>query len=135
MNAEDYVSLEVAKMLREKGFGEICHAYWWQYKNETRLEIENYRFSKIYLEARNNGYDDVLLAPTLYEVAKWLREKHKMVVCAFLSEPFVEPLRFMYFIQSPNFGLDDYSTIIKNEDFSSYEEALNAGILEALKLI
>lgn len=78
MTKEDYVSLEVAKMLRKKGFEEICHAYWWQYKEETRLEIEDYRFSKIYLEARNSGYDDVWLAPTLYEAQKWLRNKHQL---------------------------------------------------------
>jgi hypothetical protein len=67
MVTEDYVSFETAKLLKEKGFDEVCFKY--------ALN------DKIY----NNGDfvishdDDVEVGiPTLQMVMKWLREVHRI---------------------------------------------------------
>lgn len=65
------------------------------------------------------------------KVVTWI----KIVVSAFIKEPFAKPLEYIYSIQSPKFGLDNYSVIISDKEYSSYEEALNSGIMEALKHI
>ena len=44
-------------------------------------------------------------------------------------EPFAEPIKYAYSIQSRKFGLDNYSTIISDEEYDTYEDALNEGIL------
>jgi hypothetical protein len=65
MVAEDYVSFETAKLLKEKGFDEVCFKY--------ALNGEIY----------NNGdfvishVDDVEVGiPTLQTAMKWLRKEH-----------------------------------------------------------
>lgn len=65
MITEDYVSFEVAKLLKEKGFDDFtCHSYF--YKNG---DIEE--------ETR---YEGDFGRPTLQMAAKWLREKHNLSI-------------------------------------------------------
>lgn len=133
MNKEDYVSLEVAKLLEEKGFDEKCNHYWWRHGNETRLDSDNFQFTKEWLEVNNNCYDEVLLAPTLYEAQKWLREKYMIYIS---SLPTKDNGITVWYLQIVKDTLEDaiYSRVSPNT-FNTYEEALNEGILEALKLI
>ena len=132
MNKEDYVSLEVAKLLKEKGFNEPCD---WIYdtkeqcfKNSKEVNF-NVTFTNSILR------DNVYCVPSLYEAQKWILMRSKLLTMSFIAEPFAEPLKYLYGIQSPSFGLDNYSTIISEKEYDTYEEALNEGILEALKLI
>ena len=39
MITEDYVSFEVAKLLREKGFNEECEYFYDEYKDENKYVI------------------------------------------------------------------------------------------------
>lgn len=129
MIKEDYVSLEVAKMLQEKGFEEICHVFWWQHNTEVRLETRPFSFTKGWLEARRSLYGDVWLAPSLYDLQKWLRVKHNIDVLPTIRE------------ESPN---KDYCCYIYKDaklvnckvaygdDFC---ECMNDSLIEALKLI
>lgn len=90
-------------------------------------------------EALNNiGYnvsqideDEKIELSLLFDAIKWLINKHQMVVSAFIAEPFAEPIKYVYSIQSPKFGLDNYSTIVSDEEYDTYEDALNEGILRA----
>ena len=71
MKKEDYVSLECAKLLREKEFNEYCGAYyhlnWDDMTEEECFEVApNYDFRN-----KDNVYR--VAAPTLYEAQKWLR--------------------------------------------------------------
>ena len=74
MVTEDYVSYEVAKLLKEKGF------------NETSNTIGTYNNKgEFYLYWHEKGYDHNRLstwysAPTLQMAMKWLREKHILVL-------------------------------------------------------
>lgn len=130
MTKEDYVSLDVAKKLKEKGFNECCGAYyhlnWDDMTEEECFEIaseQNFKNS-------NNVYR--VGAPTLHDAQKWLRTSKKIHVNAdyevyrekwFFSLCLINPDKFNQF--------EDMS----ESNYNSYEEALNAGILEALNYI
>ena len=123
MNREDYVSLEVAKLLKEKGFNEPVFS---QYTNRESVwycnEPENF-----------NESVDCFSRPTLYEAAKWLREKHNIHIMIG-----VDDLDWWYQLYncSEDGRMEDSNHIYGSVACKkSYEEALNDGILEALKLI
>lgn len=65
MIIEDYISYEVAKLLKEKGFNEPCFYY---YKDKVLM------FSP-FLKGRNSYQTDTYSAPTHQMAMKWLREK------------------------------------------------------------
>ena len=69
--------------------------------------------------------------PTLSLVQKWLREKHNIVVeapCIRFSSK--RKFAFQYAIT-----FNDYNSYEQMGDFETYEEALEEGLLESLKLI
>ena len=89
---EDYVSVETARVLHEK------------------------------------GYSGMVTAATLYEAQKWLRVNYRILVTPY----YVSDDKYTYHILRMDAGNNychNYS------QYDSYEEALNAGIEEALKLI
>lgn len=125
---EDYVSLEVARLLKEKGFD--SHYSTRFYKN-NKLEC--------YMEDRKKYWlqKDEYAAPTLYMAQKWLREEKGIYL-------WVEPVIGHKWTTSScdfNVSLEESDWIERelHKDgypiYDSYEDALNAGILEALKLI
>lgn len=122
---EDYVSLETAKLLKEKGFDEPVLA---QYSKTgtiwTCSEPENFNDSK-----------DCFSRPTLYETQRWIWEKHKMFVSAAPDSPFTVPLEFFFWIDFPTETINVFDSLITGEHFSSFQQALDAGIRGALKLI
>ena len=67
MITEDYVSFEIAKLLKEKGFDEYCGYYdktgeYWDYKTF------------------NHKGDEYISAPTLQMAMKWLRKVHNLSI-------------------------------------------------------
>lgn len=114
MNKEDYVSLEVAELLEEKG----CNL------SSDRCYIGG-RFTE---SDFTEDCDDVYYsAPTLYEAQKMFRINHRIHIC-------VDCCVFgwtciLYNVVSG----EKLSQVYGCKD--SYEEALNAGILEALKIL
>lgn len=130
MKKEDYVSLEVAKPLKEKGYDEYCGAYYhlnWEDMTEGEcFEVApNHDFRN-----KDNGYRTG--APTLYEAAKWFRENHNIHIDVKCTA-YCKPLNRCDYI-CEIFALSSHQ-FIDTEIYHKYEEALNAGILEALKLI
>lgn len=124
MNKEDYVSLELAKLLKEKGFNEYVY---WCYDMEGNVSSHgkdtNY----------NNKYFITYSRPTLYEAAKWLREVHNIHVMIG-----VDDLDWWYQL----YDCSEDGRMEETNHFSgsvacqkSYEEALNNGIFDALKII
>ena len=89
MITEDYVSLEIAKLLKEKGFDEKCSKFWLYNKNDTNeiclvscgllgdtnLELNNSQIDTL-LNDNKNGYS----APTHQKIMKWLREVHNILI-------------------------------------------------------
>lgn len=119
MKTEDYISLEVAKLLKEKGYHEPCKSAY-----DRDGNIGEYPSVKDW----NAEYDWTFSRPTLYEAQKWLRESKNLNIMVDFDESHV----WGYSIHECN----DRDLFITNDSmFSSYEEALNYGISEALKLI
>lgn len=74
MITEDYVSFEVAKLLKEKGFDDLCI---FKYNSEgMKVKAGNAidEWSNTELE------EDEYSAPTHQMAMKWLREAHKIVI-------------------------------------------------------
>lgn len=131
MNKEDYVSLEVAKLLKEKGYDECCEHKYIKEKEDTKREEWDDDLCAVC-----TVYDTVSYPkPTLYEAQKWLWKEKQLLVTSFLDEPFAEPYQFLWSIQDAKNEIDNYGNVISKCKYDSYEEALNAGLLEALKTI
>lgn len=124
MGKEDYVSLEVAKLLKEKGFNERCERRFVEKIDGTEREGWNDDLCAIC-----EVYDVIYYPkPTLYEAAKWLRVNHRILVTPY----YVTDDKYTYHI----LRMDEGNNYCHNySQYDSYEEALNAGIEEALKLI
>lgn len=119
MNEEYYVSLEVAKLLKEKGYNELCTGC---YRNDKFMNINSFNDADMF-----GG--DFYSAPTLYEAQKWLISRGIYIDISIYGK-----FEWSYTIYHFN---DEYcinGDYIEN-NYTSYEKALNAGILEALKLI
>ena len=68
---EDYVSFEIAKLLKEKGFDEKCYTFY------------EYNSKELYREERIpccNSCSDDYAVPTHQMVMKWLREVYKILI-------------------------------------------------------
>lgn len=138
MNKEDYVSLELAKKLMEKGFDDPCDKM--LNEHEECYEYSCYTTSKQGFRNSDLCAYEVAI-PTLYGAQKWLREKHKLHVDVGMSSDYstdadgIKCDEFLFWC----FGLY-YTTSLQHVcdcegEFDTYEEALNAGIIEALNYI
>lgn len=132
MNKE-YVTLEVAKLLKEKGFNEPCE-YCIHIKTGAICDCDHVRVSNSELGK------DWLSCPSLLEVQEWLMEEYD---CYIQISYEAYTTRVNYLVQvlfyEPN---DDDCWSNKstgkygdNSEFDSFEDALSFGILEALKRI
>ena len=114
MNKEDFVSYELAKDLRKKGYDELCCA---EYTYGKHLYI-NY-----FYDIKNSS--STIAAPTLYDVLKWLiNSKGICIDIKYISNHFY-------------FEIVDMSTerTLSTEGGNSLEEGLSNAIKESLKFI
>ncbi len=134
MNKEDFVSLECAKILGEKNFPVIdCIAYYDSNEefNYSCVSGEQYEFVCVD-NIRIDGFIplEYYPAPTLYEAQKWLRENYHIHIEVLVCDKTVWKTTVTPFtekgIQKPTYDENEYCT---------YESALNAGIMKALSLI
>lgn len=131
MNKGDYISLEVAKLLKEKGYDEPCLTAYDKAGNiGSQYTVINW----------NKEYDWAISRPTLYQAQKWLREKHNCYIQV-THEAYKTGINYLVQVLFYEPNDDDCwsnkSTGVygDNAEFNTYEEALNFGILEALKRI
>lgn len=121
INHEYYVSLEVAKLLKEAGFDWEGKSYYqgevfYQYSvDRERIVIMNQNSAPDYMEQYS--------APTIEVAQRWLREVHGMHV-------YVSGFNNYRAYREGSIGAT-YLT----EVFDTYEEAQEAGIKKALELI
>ena len=79
MITEDYVSFEIAKLLKEKGFDEDCHAHW-DLTTETKTPKIVLSVSSKNWNYKWNPIQFPISAPTLQMTMKWLREVHNLYI-------------------------------------------------------
>ena len=121
---EDYVSLEVAKLLKEKGFK-------WKCDNQVVEKIpgterEEWDEDECAYVTKTNC--NIYPKPTLYMAKKWLREVQKIHIVIDFK------LKDSWYYRM--YDLHENELIEHSEEyFNTYEEALQAGILDTLKSI
>ena len=128
---EDFVTFEIAKKLKEKGFKEKCLCHYIGedivYNIESPIANNQMWFS-------HNSYDNIwhrdnIDAPTISQVLKWLRKEKDIHIEIFLYNG-----TYSYIAKSiTKISEDDYFHQCLNEDttnmeYENYEEAELAGI-------
>lgn len=89
---------------------------------------EDYVSFETAITLHEKGYNGMIIAAMLYEAQKWLRVNHRILVTPY----YVSDDKYTYHI----LRMDEGNNYCHNySQYDSYEEALNAGIEEALKLI
>jgi hypothetical protein len=131
---EELVSFETAKLAKEKGFDlEFCNVGW--HGDFGDLKGDNYPFLGTYSFYKsiycNNKDEHQIQRPTQSLLQKWLREVYNTHL---MVEPFYNEQKVLVY------GLDLITERIEEETivekgFKTYEEALEVGLQEALKLI
>ena len=120
MIIEDYVSFEIAKLLKEKRFNENVLTY---YIYNSEAKTYEFRFDNRW-DNPNNFPADCISAPTLQMAMKWLREKHKITIGTLFKGD-----RIYYEIHQNNefvFGVDTPE---------SYEKVCDEAIKYCLKFL
>ena len=134
--SEDYVSYEVAKLLKEKGFDEKCSYEWGVPDIDGGYILQ--KWSIYNGEIRNSELiNDAYSAPTLQMACKWLREVHNIFIEIYLpshSEHEDTIYHGTYSFDIFNLNKKVYVYCTWNEkEFNSYEEAIEAAIKYTLE--
>ena len=127
---EDLITFETAKLAKEKGFDIPTRHYYGSKLNKDGIYQTHHSMPLTHKSLRGGGY----LKPTQSLLQKWLREKHNTHIK-------------IHSLNSDRFGYEIYDMIFRYKDnrggkhlhnkksLITYEEALEKGLLEALKLI
>lgn len=151
MFTEDYVSLETAKLLKEKGFKHWCYKCYGtavyhkgvpiSFDEECELESEGLGDEIEYIEGGclyDFGCDNteeetnVWAAPTLWDVMKWLREVHKCFIEIMVGD---SDGRIWYDFDVINIGKKDIPIVPIDDvvELETYEQACEAAIKYCLE--
>lgn len=151
---EQLVSFETAKLAKEKGFDEICldvYSYIGVLQNRYNIifnDVDDPDSLKEALEVTNSNLEEVwknhnaglrshkpfIAAPTQSLLQKWLRESHNIHIWILYK---LDELKCPYEL---NVIIKDFSNlkflhILDKEIYSTYEEALEKGLFNALNFI
>lgn len=122
MIEEDFVSIEIAKLLEEKGFdGEDCFAYY----NENG-EIG---FLQTFGDIADFYSETCVPTPSLGLAMKWLRTVHNIAINIGWGEIFEDKFRWWCII----LNLKDGTILRESEYYATYEDAVEAAIKYCLK--
>jgi len=132
INHECYVSLEVAKLLKQAGFDWRCRAAYRDgvFLNQENLLYDNYNGKQYEKSVRHKFFS----APTLDVAQRWLREVKNIQI---MASPLSGSKNWTPLIAKDFWLLhEDISGIaLTPENFDTYEEAKETGIKKALELI
>jgi hypothetical protein len=121
MIKEDYVSYEVAKLLKDKGFDCGCIGYYVDYEpNDV-----HYSFCG---ETNSTWESRCCSAPTLQMTMKWLREKHNVCIIPSLYDG---KGGFYCFVYTNNYR----SVKVLNRRCNTYESACENAIKYCLETL
>lgn len=128
MITEDYVSFEVAKLLKEKGF------------NEKPISSINYFKGGMYpIDGMVRTMTEDISIPLQSIAMKWLREEHNKIIVP--SIRVIDPITGIidcycigiYYTPKNNGGALCFISPTPENGYSSYEEACEAGIKYCLE--
>ena len=124
------ITFKTAKLAKEKEFPQEPNRLkipYYNYKGEFKGDVTD--FLRKYLKKEDTSNVESVSAPTQSLLAKWLREEHNIIVLV----DYEGIDGYYYKFYSYKEGNKNYDASYKN--YNTYEEALEAGIQEALKLI
>jgi len=127
---EELISFSTAKLAKEKGLPVFEYMGW-------KTKFYHPRTKNMFAYGRTGRVDinTMYYAPTQSLLQKWLREKYKIHLR--ITQCFFHNLDTMGFqVETEYMGIGNkpkYDT--HHAPFKTYEEALEAGLIEALKLI
>nr|DAP31027.1 MAG TPA: hypothetical protein [Caudoviricetes sp.] len=129
---EEFVTLETAKLLKEKGFDETCEYCILDQDDDvigaSRGCIINEKI------VRHKNIKNAIPITSLYQAQKWLRETKNLHICVYNCA-----CGYGYEISKADNGTHITSSTYEGTndggEWDTYEEALEAGLQEALKLI
>ena len=123
MITEDYVSLEIAKLLKENHFNEETDYIYYYYDSD-----DDYCFEKL-LPGDKFIEDKMIHCPTLQMALKWLREEHKIFITIGLcTYPILNKCTWIPQVETLN---DCYPNVSK--EYDTYEGACEAAIKYCLE--
>ena len=124
MIEEQYVSFDTAKLLKEAGFDVPCTSQYSEGMGVWGVEYP-YDFNK-----DDFGYS----RPTQALAARWLRERHRIALDVAFIPPSVDGDVWQYFVGEMDDMIweGEYET---GRKYATYEQAMEAGLQEAIKLI
>ena len=129
MITEDYVSFETAKLLKEKGFNEIC-----KYEYSVPNVDKGYVLQRFFKPIKNSELiDDAYTAPTLGMAMKWLRELKRCIIV--IIPKWFTPYgcaKYAYSIWADD-NLEIDGEVDKDTEYDTYEEACEAAIKYCLE--
>ena len=127
------ITFETAKLAKGKGFPQEANRLeipYYNYKGEFKGDVSDWRVRK-YIRGEDTSDIEFVSAPTQSLLAKWLRERYNIHVTSQIGN--------LDFINTYHYDIryiDKNKFICKVKgNFKTYEEALEAGLQEALKLI
>jgi hypothetical protein len=127
---EELVTLDTAKLLKDKGFNWKCEHLIDRNKVITKYDLPQSMSCCTEIDDEPVEF----LCPTLYIAQKWLRETKNIHICVYNCA-----CGYGYEISKADNGTHIASSAYKGTndggEWDSYEEALESGIQEALKLI
>lgn len=131
MIKEDYVSFEVAKLLKEKGFNEQCRDFY-RKENEECLHRNTYEYN--YFNLQMPRWEDCYSCPTHQMAMAWLREVHNLFIEPTVGE--TNGKTWYDFDIIPINGREiawDHYNNLPFVECNSYEEAVEAALKYCLE--
>lgn len=127
MTQEAYVSFEIAKLLKEKGFDESIHT-WYNIDDGIPTFTEGYiKISNVDFVAND---EDCYSAPTHQMACAWLREKHHIYVNPIRQGNYDDYSDYYTWIVASNGIIHRNQSVA---DKLSYEEAVEAALKYSLE--
>lgn len=131
----EYVSLEVARIIKEKGFYEECRCFYKSIREDDKDE-DCFRYADDFPFKNRKRDNKRFAAPSLRQLQSWMMINHNIFVNYICKKPTVlsYDVVWQYKIITK---LSDNDCLVKFSDvyYSSLRNAMNEGFLEALKLI
>ena len=129
MITEDYVSFDVAKLLKEKGFDENCDRAYVKDKLARSQGFNNSYYEMIYPDATYRPVS----APTLQMAIKWLRKKHKLFI--FIVPWLMLENSIQYYFEIREIKTRDFDTLYSHtsKELNSFEKVAESAIKYCLE--
>ena len=141
---EELIKFDTAKLAKEKGFNELINSYYketdskvfFHKRRNTHHKKELYALRNNDMLPTKNGKDRYSV-PTQSLLQKWLREKHNIQIeinmgVKYIEDSLINLYSYSTFERSPQLKIN---WKFSSKKYETYEEALEIGLQEGLKLI